>query len=50
MAMKKKIVSRVSLEAAMIEEGLELYFLTLRFVFRYRSLHYLPSFLLSGLS
>lgn len=42
----KKVRRRVSLEAAIIEDELELYFLTLSFWFSYRSLHYLPRFLL----
>jgi hypothetical protein len=41
------MISRLSLEAAIVEEGLELYFLTLWLCFSYRSLHYLTSFLLS---
>jgi hypothetical protein len=43
---ERMVMRRVSLEAAIIEEGLQLYFLTLLLWFSYRSLHYLPSFLL----
>jgi hypothetical protein len=42
----KKEKMMMSLESAIIEERLELYFLIPCFWFSYRSLHYLPSFFL----